>query len=475
MIGRLFSVWIVLAALLHADLYYYAHGRKIPLLPQNDTRLRALHTSAYTTLLSPSGALLGVGDRIIVGFKSLADARAIQERYQLTFVRRLGTTMVLYRIPSSADALTLSNRIYEQEEVRFAHPDFRLFKHRRTITDPLYGSEWHLRQYVSGYGGYGIDVPKAWEYSAGEGIKVAVYDEGIDIDHPDLKAAVYAFANYNVDKEADIHRTYPGTDEGNWHGTSCAGIISSQPNHIGCVGIAPFAKLYAIRYSKFVSRDIEAYEWMMAQGVSVISNSWGTYQNLDAYTQVFKELATRGRGGKGVLIFFAPGNEGQSMDAAGVDDESESPWVISIAATTRKGRIANFSNYGSSIDFCAPGEAIVTTDKSGSGGYNHGDYTSDFAGTSAATPVAAGVATLILSADPDLTRAQVLAILKATARKIRYRENGAPLAYDAKGWNPYAGYGEIDAGAAVAMAKTYHSRLHSFARTLYRHHRYAEQ
>ncbi|OQX74734.1 MAG: hypothetical protein B6D59_01490 [Campylobacteraceae bacterium 4484_4] len=458
-IDRLLPILLLLGALLHADLFYYSHGKKIPLLPQSETKLRTLAKSDIISFLTPSGATVQLTDRIIVGFKDLTEARAVQERYNLTFVKKLTDTMILYHISEEGDALEISNLIAEYEDVTFAHPDFHLHKKRRTITDPLYSGAWHLHS-------IGINVDKAWEYATGEGVKVAVYDEGIDIDHEDLRGSVYAYANYNVADSSQIHSTYPTTDANNWHGTACAGIITAQANGKGSVGIAPDAHLYAIRYSDEVSGDIEAYTWMMHEGVSIVSNSWGTYTNLDAYTEIFRKLATEGRDGKGILLLFASGNEGRSMDDAGIDDESESPWVISIGASTKKDQIASFSNYGSSLDFVAPGESIITTDKTGSGGYSSGNYTQNFSGTSAAAPVAAGVVTLMLSANPYLTRNEVIDILKHTANKI------GQYGYDYKEWNSHAGYGEIDAQKAVEAAKTYHSKLKNFARTLYIHQGY---
>ncbi len=457
---RLLLFLLLLGTLLHADLFYYSHGKKIPLLPRSEAKLRTYGEPVITSFLTPSGTTLWLSDWIIVGFDDLSVAREIQRRYDLRFVKYLTEKMVLYRISEGDNALEVSNLIVENEPVRFAHPDFRIEKKKRTISDPLYSGSWHLHS-------IGIDVDGAWEYATGNGIKVAVYDEGIDIDHEDLRASVYAFANYNVDDKASIHSTYPTTDTGNWHGTACAGIITAQVNGRGCVGIAPDAHLYAIRYSDLVDRDIDAYSWMMSEGVSVVSNSWGTYENLDAYTEIFRKLAIEGRDGKGMLLFFASGNEGRSMDDPGIDDESESPWVLSIGATTKEHRIARFSNYGSSLDFVAPGESIVTTDKTGSAGYSGGNYTESFSGTSAASPVAAGVAALMLSANPYLTREEVIAILKQTAKKIYLHENGSRLRYDANGWNAYAGYGEIDADSAVETAKNYHSRLKNFARSLF--------
>lgn len=148
-----------------------------------------------------------------------------------------------------------------------------------------------------------------------------------------------------------------------------------------------------------------------------------------------------------------------------INDESESPYVISIAASGRYNRIANYSNYGSSIDFTAPGSGLITTDAMGARGATSSNYTYNFTGTSAAAPVAAGIAALVLSANPDLSKEEVIDIFKITSKKLgRYNyDNGGT------GRNDHWGYGRLDAGAAVRLAKTYGktSRLQNFMHKIY--------
>jgi subtilisin family serine protease len=126
------------------------------------------------------------------------------------------------------------------------------------------------------------------------------------------------------------------------------------------------------------------------------------------------------------------------------------PETIAVGASTNFDYRADYSRYGPGLDFVAPSSGgslgIYTTDRTGAAGYDAGDYTSSFGGTSAATPLAAGVAALILSSNPNLTARQVRDIMRNTSDKLD------SVSYDANGWSPYYGYGRINAEQAVSEA-----------------------
>ncbi len=416
-------------------LHLLKQSRALPSAPANALFYQDDHGKTY-----------GVTDEIIVSFNDLSAQAEIEKTYQLKRLKRLSTTMFLYKIAQADQTLTQSTKLHSEPAVKFAQPNFILQKQKRTA-DPYYKYLWHLKNSI--HAGADINVETAWQYTKGAGITGAVIDEGIDIGHDDLRANIAGFANYD-----DPDSNYPASKTGEWHGTACAGLMVAAENHTGVVGVAPEARLYAVRYSDSdIAQDIRAFYDLMQEGVSVISNSWGSYSNLDAYNEIFKELATKGRDGKGILIFFAAGNDTKNLDTPGIDDESESEYVTSITASTNQDNIAPYCNYGSSVDFAAPGGSfggeLVTTDAMGEAGYTTWNYNFHFIGTSAAAPVAAGVAMLILAENPDLTRDEVLDILRQTAVKI------GSYPYDANGYNIYAGYGRIDAGRAVALAHRY--------------------
>jgi len=123
------------------------------------------------------------------------------------------------------------------------------------------------------------------------------------------------------------------------------------------------------------------------------------------------------------------------------------PECIATGASTNFDYRSDYSQYDSTLDIVAPSNGgslgITTTDIAGSGGYSSGDYTSTFGGTSSATPLAAGVAALLLSQNPDLTADDVQNILQETADKV------GNIAYSG-GRNDYYGYGRVNADAALA-------------------------
>jgi subtilisin family serine protease len=457
---------LTLSASLMAD-FYYSGGKKHTITKLKNSRANNKSLTTYTTKNNTS---MSITNNLIVAYKDLSVKKDIEYKYNLTQVKSFTKNMYLYKVKNSSSTLEISNSIYNEDGVKFSHPNFIRTKTPRVLTKDFYSySMWHLKDDLHGNNA-DINIEEAWKYTKGKGVKVAVYDEGIDIDHPDLRENIYGFANFNSD-DTNI----PYSDGDKWHGTACAGILGAKENRIGGVGVAPEISMYAIRYSdNNTSKDIEAYLSLMNEDVSVITNSWGTYSSLDAYNETFKYLAQNGRNGKGIIIVFAAGNDSKDLDQPdkngnAINDESESQYVISIAASTQDNSIARYSNFGSSIDFTAPGgsyessrSGIFTTDATGSNGYTDIDYYKDFAGTSASAPMVAGVAALMLAKNPNLTRDEVVNILKKSATKLGQYD------YDENGHNSHWGYGKVNAGKAVKIANSYgKSRLNSFARHMF--------
>ncbi len=489
---------LLLSSALFGD-YYLSGGKKVTLTPLDAKEPFIKNRSTAPSLhyyKDSAGKRIGVDAKIIVSFKDLSAQFYIEKEFSLSLVKKLNDHLFVYRVKKTDDTLQVANRLSSLLAIAFAHPDFVIEKKGRT-NDPLYRASWHL------HGNAGINVEAAWKYTKGSGIIVGLYDEGIDIEHEDLRDNIVGYGNFNTDSgQIDLvaegnaldnslpNAPKPASDI--WHGTSCAGLIAATgDNNRGSVGVAPQAKLLAVRYaSSNISRDIEALYAMSKNGASIISNSWGTYAMNDAFNDALRDLSQRGRNGKGTLIFFAAGNgyngEGCNMDLyyallsngqqrcenapskynAPINDESESPYVISIAASTQYDRIADYSNYGSAIDFTGPGSQypanIITTDAMGQkGAPNQWNYTDSFSGTSAAAPIVAGIAALVLSENPSLSKEEVLEIFKLTADK-----NGR-FPY-VNGRNNHWGYGRINAGKAVAMAANYGKiSMENFAQKIY--------
>ena len=167
-----------------------------------------------------------------------------------------------------------------------------------------------------------------------------------------------------------------------------------------------------------------------------------------------------GRGGLGTVIVFAAGNErldGQDVNYHGFQNSRH---TIAVAATDQNGENSYFSTPGAALLVAAPGSGIATTDRTGADGYVGGDYVF-MSGTSFASPIVAGVAGLMIEANPDLGHRDVQEILAYSARQVDVADPGWAI-NGAADWNGGGlhvshdyGYGLIDAHAAVRLAETW--------------------
>lgn len=192
---------------------------------------------------------------------------------------------------------------------------------------------------------------------------------------------------------------------------------------------------------------------MKAQA-DVLSNSWGyltssqTQPGFDAIIQAINNARTQGRGELGAPVIFASGNNFGTINDVAFPANVNG--VITVGACNNAapaGDIWYYSERGASMDLVAPsGDVnlngdVVTLDRMGAFGYEQGNYTFRFGGTSAACPQVSGVTALMLSINPNLTEAQVINILQTTATDM-----GDP------GFDNTFGYGRVNACAAVRQA-----------------------
>ncbi|HUW32630.1 MAG TPA: S8 family serine peptidase [Planctomycetota bacterium] len=315
-----------------------------------------------------------------------------------------------------------------------------------TPNDPFYPSQWHLNNtgQSGGVADADIDAPEAWEISTGSpSIVVAVLDEGIDVDHPDLiPNLVPGYDFYGDDSNPDP------TTNGEAHGTACAGLVAAKGNNsIGVAGTAYNCKIMPIRIAAeagFITeaRIADAFRWAAERGAHVMTNSWGKQSASSSILySAIKDVTANGRGGKGCVVLFASGNSNSF-----VGWPARYPEVIAVGAVDKRNQRCSYSNYGAELDLVAPsGMAdLWTTDVLGQAGLNNSntsilDYTDKMNGTSGACPIAAGVAALVLSVSPGLNALQVQDLLQNTADDL-----GAP------GRDNYYGYGRVNAYAALS-------------------------
>ena len=391
----------------------------------------------------------------------------------------------LLEVPPDSDILALVARYLADPHVESASPDWRAYP-AAVPTDPLYASHWghnNTAQLLSydwatyshengtpvGTVGFDANAQAAWDGTQAygdAGTIVAIIDSGVDIDHPDLRL-VTGYDYGDNDSNPDDNSSQAG------HGTCCAGVAASKVNNgIGANGIAAGCSVMPLKVansagSMYFSAIQNALYYAADNGADVVSMSLGAAISSDAATDNAILYAYNA----GCTILAATGNE----NASTISYPAINAYVIGVGAASPCGerkRSSSLSsevnsgvytdpngytcdgerwwgsNYGvttanaaGAVDVIAP-TILPTTDIGGTGGYTSTDYEMWFNGTSCATPYAAGVCALIKSKNPTWTPAQIRAQLVGTAQDVTSVESGV-------GWDRYAGYGMVDAAAAV--------------------------
>ncbi len=406
----------------------------------------------------------------------------------------------VFRVGSQAseNPIKIANRLAQNDKVLLSEPNVAIAAKSYYIpSDTLYPAQWHL--FNSGgpwlTSASHIDAAHAWDITRGErSVIVAVADDSCDLNHSDFSGVGKVVAPR--DFAGQDFEPLPEFQDDN-HGTACCGVAVAEETGTGVVGVAPGCALMPIRTSGFIDdTSIEDLcSWVIDHGASVLSCSWGVNARDFALSlrmrNALHRTATIGRGGKGCVVVFASGNENRPVN--GTVNETGWPnnqpsgptrWlagfaahedVIAVAASSSLATKSAYSNWGPEISVCAPsnnvgphtypritsavnGRGIVTTDRVGPSGYSSTDYTFDFGGTSSACPTVAGVAALVLSANPGLTASEVRDILESNTDKIV--DNGADQqlgnrfgTYDSNGHSQWFGYGRVNALRAVTEAR----------------------
>ena len=312
--------------------------------------------------------------------------------------------------------------------------------------EPFFYQQWYLDKNDTFYNQNSIDKDanihpaSLLQTYGGRGIKIAVIDDGLDVNHEDLVGAI--IRTYNI---ANGSTNVAHTNFKDNHGTAVTGIIGARVNKKGIVGIANKAQIIFIKYKESMSdsETVELFNKAEEFGADIINNSWGTGDVSQVVKDKIVDLAKNGRGGKGTIIVFAVGNDNKDM----ANDESAIPEVISVGATDSTNLRAFYSNYGVNLDVVAPGGyyfGITTLDDMGNRGdailnenYILYNDPNEFAGTSASAPIVSGIVALMLEKNPNLTRSEVENILKNSADKI----GNVPYS---SGRNNYYGYGKVN-------------------------------
>jgi subtilisin family serine protease len=474
----------------------------------------AFASHVYQLKDSPQ-TLVYLTDRLTIQFTPEVDQGAISaiaSEFGLQSVKPvvgIPNTFV-FQVTSNAteNPIKIANRLIGRPEVLMAEPNIAVPQepHYRP-RDPFYPKQWYLNHTGGSELATGshIDVEKAWDITRGNrSVVVAIADDAVDLNHPDFQGTGKIVAPKDF-KDQDFLPLPGSSDES--HGTACAGVAVAEENGIGIAGVAPGCALMPIRTTGFLEDETidQLFDWAIANNASVISCSWGpaaVYFPLSLRQRAaLTRAATEGRQGKGCVIVFAAGNANRPVSGTiferGWPNNLLSgptnwlggftihPDVITVSACTSLGKKSAYSNWGTNVSVCAPsnnappgmwfeqtgyiytapevtvplsGLGIFTDDLVGAPGYESDNFVRNFGGTSSACPVVAGVAALVISANPDLTAQDVKRLLQDTADKIVDRDADPQLGmrlgtYDTNGQSQWFGYGKVNAFKAVQSAK----------------------
>lgn len=387
--------------------------------------------------------------------KSLVDLDAVLRQYGARYLRTDYVAEII-EVDNIDNVLPLANYLQENRLAAWATPDW--YGQISRYQDPLYSQQFQMNntgQTIDGFSGTNdmdCNAPEAWAISTGSSsITVAVIDDGMEA-HEDLVTSGGSSRLLAGYTPANNGNGTPNADGA--HGQACSGIIAASHNGIGVQGVAPDVYLRSVNIfagGESTTDLANAISWAKNNGADVMSNSWGytscTFTST-VLTNAINDANNTGRGGLGCVIIFASGNGYKTC----VDYPANLAAVVAVGAFGNDGIKSDYSNAGSALDIAAPsndvssagflsGAGVRTIDRPGSAGYDAGNYTTSFGGTSAACPVVAGVAALVLSVDGSLTSTAAKNLLYSTA--IDMGSSGFDTSY---------GNGRVNAFAAVTAA-----------------------
>ena len=387
---------------------------------------------AVTADLSSSGTSVLARERVMQRLEALAN----RHNLRLKHVRALATGAELIDASDRSDNLAaLAETLRNDPSVLYVEPNAMMVP-LLTPNDTRYPEQWHYKESTGG-----INAVPAWDRATGNGVVVAVIDTGI-VPHRDLNANVlpgYDFVSDAASARDGNGRDSNPRDEGDWyaagecgslragnsswHGTHVAGTIAAVTNNaFGVAGVAFNAKILPVRALAKCGGTLadiaDAIVWSAGGSVpgvpanpnraKIINMSLGgsgacgsTYQN-----------AINSARALGAVVVVAAGNS--NIDAVNARPANCSG-VVTVAATTRGGGKASFSNFGSVVDLAAPGDSILSTLNAGTTVPGAESY-AFYSGTSMATPHVAGIAALLFQAKPTATPDEIETALRTSAR-----------------------------------------------------------
>lgn len=330
--------------------------------------------------------------------------------------RKLGqSNLQIVDLPPDVSEKSIVESLKHHPHLKFAELDRRV-KTSFVPNDPYYGSQWHVAK---------VGTALAWDTTQGTGVTIAILDSGVDATHPDLAANMVAGYNlYNNNTDA---RDVCG------HGTAVAGTAAASMNNgAGVAGIAGRAKIMPLRVAYFDTskNGCYAYYSTIANGLTYAADHGARVANVSfggVAASAAIQSAAQYMKNKGGLVFVSAGNSGIN------ENFTPTATMIAVSATDANDVKTSWSSFGSFTALSAPGAGIWTTSKGG--------IYQAWNGTSFSSPLAAGVAALMMSANAALGSAQIESMLFSTAVDL-----------GSIGRDPYYGYGRVNAAAGVKAA-----------------------
>ena len=376
-----------------------------------------LATARGPSRVPPAGERRFVNNEVLVGLPSNLSPQALEalaQRHRLTRLESqaiglTGVTLHRWRIGDQRLVGDVVRALEADGGISMAQPNYRFtLQQSQPSATP---DQYTLTK---------LNLPKAHRLATGEGVLVAVIDNGIDISHPELAGLI-----------AGTFDAFEHSEPPAYHGTGTAGAIVA---HARLTGVAPAARILAIRaFTANGGTDegttiniLKAIDWSVSYGARIINMSFAGPPD----PEISRSLAAASK--KGVVLVAAAGNAGPN---AGPLYPAADPNVIAVTATDANDELFPKSNRGRHIAVAAPGVDILLPAPSRT-------YQMT-TGTSVAAAHVSGIAALLLDRNPSLTPQAVRKILLATAKDL-----------GPKGRDDQFGAGLADAYRAIQAANS---------------------
>ncbi len=315
--------------------------------------------------------------------------------------------------------------------------------------DTLFDQQWNMTRIRAGG-----KFTSAWDFSIGSNnVIICILDSGCDLTHPDLQGQ---FATQGVRLDTMMADGSPITppiasNTNIAHGTACAGIAAASFNNsLGIAGMAGNCRILPLAFVRWRAAELtRGINFASSNGANIISMSF-RFNGLTLPQQILVNGAIQNASNNGLLMCAATGNA--NMNA--VDFPASNPLVMAVGATDQDDNRKTpsspdgepwGSNFGTEVSVVAPGVLIPTSDVQGMDGFDAGDFTTTFNGTSSATPQVAGLAALIWSLFPSLTSTQVRTRIERNADKVGTVPFAITTGHPNGTWNNEMGHGRINA------------------------------